>query len=160
VVDSLQNRSSGGAEGIWIAEQARTPIGSHGKRLNFECQLAYIHVLSDFAGGLSVPRCLFQMSKPLHHQLHDSIANASGAIVEFKRCGRKEAASGKNPRLAIRQPILTKRSQTIHSSELECGADYRVDEDIASFIDHSTLQVFLGSEVGEQAAFADSQRGS
>jgi hypothetical protein len=62
LVDSLQNRGAGRSVSILITEQARSPIGSHGERLNFERQLVYINFLSDFAGGLRVARCLFQIS--------------------------------------------------------------------------------------------------
>ncbi len=140
-----------------IAEQARAPIGSHGERLNFERQLAYIHFLSHFAGGLRVTRRLFQIFQPLLHQFHDPIAHASGPIVEFQRCGGKKAASGENLLFAIAQPILAKSSQTLESTELKCRADYLFDEDIASFVNYGALQIFLGTEVGEQTALADAK---
>jgi hypothetical protein len=156
----MPNRGAGRTESAWISEQARAPIGSHGERLNFERELAYIHVLSDFSSGLRITRRLFQISQPLLHQFHDLIANASRPVVEFERSGGKEAASGENFLLAIQEPILAKRPQASESTELEGGADDLFDEDVTSFVNDRALQIFLGTEVGEQAALADPQRRS
>ena len=39
-------------------------------------------------------------------------------------------------------------------------ADDSLDEDLAGCIDDGALQIFFGTEVGEQAALADSENGS
>jgi hypothetical protein len=144
-------------ESALISEQARTPVRSHCKRLNFECELAHVDFLLDFTGELRLARRLLQISQPLLHQLHDPIANAAGPIVEFERRSRKKAASGEDFLLAVRQPVLAERSKALESLEFIRRADHFLDEDVAGRVDYRALQIFFGAEVGEETAFADSE---
>ena len=159
MVYALQNRTADQTEGVLILEQARTPVCSHRKRLNFERQLAHIHFLLDFAGELRVSSGVFQISQPFLHQLHDPIADAAGPVIKFQRRSGKEAATGENLFLPIQHPVLAKRSKTLEPVEFIGGTNYFFNEDVAGLIDYRALQIFLGAEVGEKTALADSERG-
>ncbi len=67
-----------------IAEEARTPIASHRQSLNFEGELAYVHIFANFARGLRIAGGVFQISQPFFHQADDAIADGTRAIVEFE----------------------------------------------------------------------------
>jgi hypothetical protein len=149
LVYALQNRTADQAESVLITEQTRAPVCSHRKRLNFECQLAHIHFFLDFTGKLGVSSGAFQISQPLLHQLHDSIADAAGPIIKFQRRSGKEAATGENLFLSIGQPVFAKRSKTLETVEFMGGTNYFFDEDVAGLIDYRALQIFLRAEVGE-----------
>jgi len=42
---------------------------------------------------------------------------------------------------------------------MRCRKDDFFDEDVAGFVHDGALQIFFRAEVGEEAAFADAQRG-
>ena len=159
MINAPENRSAGGAKSGLIAEETRAPISAHGQGLNFEGELADVHIFADFAGGLRFARGVFQISEPFFHEHDDAVADAAGAIVEFERGSGKEAAAGERFIFAVGKPIFAERAKEIHAAEFGCGKDDAFDEDIASFVHDGALEIFLGAEVGEEAALADAEGG-
>ncbi len=159
-VNPAQNCVAGGTKSALIAEQTRTPVGSHGERLNFEGELAHVHIFAEFSGGLRFACGVFQMAQPLFHELDDAVANASGSVVEFERCGGKEASAGESFIFSVGEPIFAERAKQTHAAESRCGEDDAFDEDVASFVHDGALEIFFRAEVGEEAALADAEGGS
>ena len=159
MVDAAQNCSFGRTESAWIAEEARTPISAHGQGLDFEGELADVHIFVDFAGGFGVASRVFEISQPLFHQAHDAIADGARAIVEFERGGGEKAAAGEGFLFAIGEPIFAEGAEERQAAKLRGGTNDFFDEDVAGFVHYGALQIFLRAKVGEEAALADAQSG-
>ena len=157
LVNAPENRSFGRAKSGLIAEETRTPISAHGQGLNFEGELAHVHVFANFAGGSRVARGVFQISQPFLHKGEDAIANGARAIIEFERGGREKAAAGESFLFAVRKPIIAECAKKAEAAELRGGAHDFFDEDVTGLVHDSALQIFFGAEVGEEAALADAQ---
>ncbi len=127
--------------------------------MNFESELAHVLIFAEFAGGLRFARGAFQISQPLFHKFDDAVANASGTVVEFKRRSGKEAAAGESFACAVGEPIFAEGAKEFDAAEFCGGKDDAFDEDVARFVHDGALEIFLGAEVGKEAALADAESG-
>jgi hypothetical protein len=125
--------------------------------VNFEGQLARVHIIANFTGVLSVAGGAFQISQPLFHQAYDAVANRAGAIVEFQRSSGEKASAGEGFLFAIGEQIFAEGAEAAEAGELRRGTNDFFDENVASFVHDGALQIFFGAEVSEEAAFADAQ---
>ena len=158
LIDPLENCPANASKRAIVVEQARSPIRSHGERLNFEYNVAGNHVLPDFSCILRVAERLLQRRKPFFKRFNNQIAHFAGPVVEFERGGSKEAPAGENLLFRIVEPVFAKSPQAREAVRLKCGTNDRSHENTAGFLYDSALEIFFGTEVGEKAAFADLQR--
>jgi hypothetical protein len=158
-VKAAQNCVAGRTKSALIAKQARAPIGSHGQRLNFEGELAHVHIFANFPGGLRFACGAFQVTQPLFHEFDDAVADASGPVVEFERRGGKEAAAGESFVFTVGEPIFAERAEEFDAAKISGGTDDAFDEDVARFVHDGALEIFFGAEVSEESTLADAEGG-
>jgi hypothetical protein len=159
LIDPLENCPPDAPKRAVVVEQARSPVRSHGERLNFKYNVAGNHVLSDFYGILRVADRLPQRAKPSLKIFNDQVADFAGTIVEFERGGGEKTTAGENFIFRIVEPIFAKSPQTREAVSLKSGTDDCLHENAAGFLHNCALKVFFRTEVGEEATFADLQRG-
>ncbi len=104
-------------------------------------------------------RGAFQISQPLFHEFDDAVADASWAVVEFERGSGKEAAAGERFIFAVGEPILAESAKQFDAAEICGGKDDTFYEDIARFVHDGALEIFFGTEMGEETALADAEGG-
>ena len=158
LIDPLENCPANTSKRAIVVEQARSPIRSHGERLNFEYNVAGNHVLPDFSGILRVADRLLLRRKPFFKRFNNQIAHFAGPVVEFERRGSKEAPAGENLLFRIVEPVFAKSPQAGEAVRLKCGTNDRSHENTAGFLYDSALEIFFRTEVGEEATLADLQR--
>jgi hypothetical protein len=125
--------------------------------VNFEGQLARVHMFVNLTGVLRIAGGAFQIAQPFFHQAYDAIANRAGAIIEFQRSGGEKASAGKGFLFAVGEQVFAEGAEETEAAELGGGADNLCDEDVAGFVHDGALQILFGAEVGEEAALADAE---
>lgn len=92
---------------------------------------------------------------PLAHHKCDAIANRAAPAVEFERSSGEEAAAGENALFHVGYPEMYQFPKPRHAFRFgKSGAHDALDENSASGVDGSELELFLRSEMSEQSALA------
>src|ERR1700752_1316513 len=159
LIDPLENCPANTSKRAIVVEQARSPIRSHGARLNFEYNVAGNHVLPDFSCILRVAERLLQRRKPFFKRFNNQIAHFAGPVVEFERGGSKKAPAGENLLFRIVEPVFAKSPQSREAVRLKSWSNDGFHENATGFLHHGALKIFFRTEVGEEATLADLQRG-
>lgn len=125
------------------------------QRIDLKRELLRIHRRAKVASLPGFVHGAAKREQPFLHGLNDALAHRARPAVKFERCSREETSAFKDAGFHVFQPVFAKRPQPRHPCGLgQCRANHVSDENLPRHLHRSQLQLFLGAEVGEQAALA------
>jgi hypothetical protein len=149
---------AGARVGGFVVEQLEGPVGFEAEGLEFVGEERRIHFGLEVAGFLGFGDGAFDGAEPFAHDGGDAVADRAAAAIEFKRGGSEKAAAGEKLGFDVAQPALDETPETWQAfGSFEGGDSDFVDEDLAGGLNGGELEVFLGAEMGEKAAFTHFQ---
>jgi hypothetical protein len=156
--EAFAHGGAGAGVGHAVVEELVGPVGADGHGLNFVRQQCGAGFCGEVAGFLGFPNGAVEDGDPFAHDGGDAVAHGAAAAVEFERGGGEETAAGEKLLLDVRKPAVEQIPQAGQAfGRGERGARDLINKNLAGGFDGGELQVFLRTEVGEEAALAHAE---